>query len=95
MALQNKALHRSHILSIVWLCFNKLKMNVSCLSKAQRLCAEFVENLDVLSRKLLFVHMRCLVDAHRGWDVLTCADPGGHVVDRQERTACPGDADEC
>lgn len=38
-------LHRSHILSIVWLCFNKLKMNVSCLSKAQRLCAEFVEKL--------------------------------------------------
>ncbi len=61
-------------------------MNVSCLSKAQQLCAEFG-----LSRKLLFVHMQCLVDAHRGWDVLTCADPGEHA----EGTACPGDADEC
>lgn len=49
-------LHRSHIVSIFWLCFNKLKMNVSCLSKAQRLHAEFVENFYVLSgkqRKLL------------------------------------------
>lgn len=70
MALQNKSftilsLLWSQILSIVWLWSNKLKMNVSCLSKAQRLCAEFVENF-VLQTVEAFVGLHAM-SVRRPW----------------------------
>lgn len=87
-------LHWSHILSIVWLCFNKLKMNVSCLSKAQRLRAEFVEKLGCIVSQTVeaFVRMQSLFNVLQGRDLLTSADTDGHTVDGQKGTACPGDA---
>lgn len=80
----------SQILSIVWLCFNKLKMNVSCLSKAQRLCAEFVENF-VLQTVEAFVGLHAMSiqrpsgtgSAHLCWPTRRMDKEGQLVLEMQ------------